>query len=179
MKNYIYLAFAFVTLLFTSCKKESLQSYLVESQEKKGFSHITIPSSIIQLGSLTLSEEEKKAYESINKVNITGLLAKNAAEGQYEKEKETLKSILKNSDYKTLMSFKNNGNNATLYYTGNTDAIDEIIAFGYGDEIGVGIARILGDDMNPNAIMKMLRKTELNAGNLDLNQFKSIFNQVN
>ena len=178
MKNISYLMILCLTVLFISCKKESLQSYLVESQEKEGFSHITIPSSILELGATAISEEEKVAYESIKKINVTGLLASNASEGQYELEKEKLKGILKGSDYKTLMSFKDKGNNVTLYYTGDADAIDEIIAFGYGADLGVGIARILGDDMNPNKIMKMLSKTQLDADNVNLSQFKAIFEQV-
>ena len=175
MKKSIFICVAFVALFFTSCKKESLQSYLVESQDKKEFSHVTIPSSILQLGSIAISEEEKKAYESINKVNITGLLAKNATPEQYETEKTKLKGILKNSDYKTLMNFKKDGNNITLYYTGETDAIDEIIAFGYGEKLGVGIARVLGENMNPAAIMKMLDKTKLDKDAVDLNQLKNLF----
>jgi len=173
MKNIIYISLLFLGLLFTSCKKESLQSYLVESQEKKEFSHISIPSSIIQLSSLAASEEEKKAYESIKKINITGLLANNASEGQYETEKKKLKNILKDSDYKTLMNFKDKGNNITLYYTGEKDAIDEIIAFGYGEKMGVGVARVLGENMNPAAIMQMLKKTKLDKNNLS--QFKMMF----
>ena len=179
MKKLLYITLFSVGMLFTSCKNESLQSYLVESQDKKEFSHISIPSTILQLGNSSISEDERKAYESIKKVNITGLLKKNASEGQYETEKQKLKSILKNSDYKTLMNFKDKGNNITLYYTGETDAIDEIIAFGYGNEIGVGIARILGDNMNPNAILKMLQSTNLDKSNLNLSQFKMMFDEVN
>jgi len=175
MKYKLYISILCASMLFFACKKESLQTYLVETQEKKGFSHITIPASILQLGAANITEAEKEAYESINKVNITGLLAENAAEGQYETEKQKLKSIFKDSDYKTLMNFKNNGNSATLYYTGSTDAIDEIIVFGYGEKLGVGVARVLGDNMNPNAIIKMLRKTQLDTDNVNLNQFKMIF----
>ena len=176
MKNIIYIPLLFLGLLFTSCKKESLQSYLVESQEKKEFSHISIPSSIIQLSSLTASEEEQKAFESINKINITGLLINNASEGQYEIEKKKLKNILKGSDYKTLMNFKDKGNNITLYYTGETDAIDEIIAFGYGEKMGVGVARVLGKKMNPSAITKMLKNTKLDKNSLS--KFKMIFDGI-
>jgi len=178
MKKALFICLAFAMLLFTSCKKESLQSYIVESKDKKEFSHVTIPSSILQLGSLGVSEQEKEAYKSIEKVNITGLLAKNTTPEQYETEKSKLKNILKNSDYKTLMNFKTNGNNITLYYLGETDAIDEIIAFGYGDNLGVGIARVLGNNMNPNAIMKMLDKTKLNKDAVNLNQLKSLFGEI-
>lgn len=178
MKKHFYIVFIFIGLLTTACKKESLQSYIIESQEKTEFSHLSIPSSIIKLGANTFSKAEEKTYNSIQKINITGLLAKNAKEGQYETEKDKLKNILKNSDYKSLINFKNNGYNATLYYTGSTEAIDEIIAFGYADGLGVGIARILGNDMNPKAIIKMFHNTDLNTNNIDLTQFKLFFEQA-
>lgn len=178
MKKLYITTLVLFTLLLVSCKQESLQSYLVNSQEKKGFSHITIPSSILQIGTISLSEEEKKAYKSVHKINVTGLLASNAEAGQYETEKEKLKTILKNSDYKKLMNFKKSGAHITLYYTGDADAIDEFIAFGYGEDFGVGVARILGDNMNMNAIVKMLNKTKLDSDNVNLGQIKGLFENL-
>ena len=144
-------------LLLTSCKKQSLQTYLVESQEKAEFVSLDLPSSVIQLSTANASEEDKKAYESIKKINLVALPYNKAKEGQYESEKNTLKEIFKSSDYKKLMNFKNDGKRAVIYYKGETDAIDEIIVFGYGEDAGVGIARLLGDNMNPNAILKMMK----------------------
>ena len=175
MKKQLYILLLIMGCIITSCKTESLQSYLVESQNKPEFSHFSIPSSILKLSKSTISVEEEKAYNSIQKINITGLLTTNAAVGQYETEKNKLKSILKNSDYKTLMNVKNKGYNATLYYKGNTNAIDEIIAFGYGTDLGVGIARILGNNINPNTIIKMLQKTTLDVNDTNLTQLKSLF----
>ena len=72
-KLFIYslLLVAFATI---SCKKEkSLQGYLVESQDKKGFVSLDVPASLLQLSMDSASEEDRKAYESIRKINITGL----------------------------------------------------------------------------------------------------------
>ncbi|CAM1353981.1 DUF4252 domain-containing protein [Tenacibaculum insulae] len=173
-KLFIYslLLVAFVTV---SCKKEaSLQNYLVESQDKKGFVNLDVPASILQLSVDKASEEDKKAFNSIRKVSITGLPYKDTDEKTYEEEKEKLKEILKKSSYKKLINFKKDGMHATIYYSGKADAIDEIIAFGYGKELGVGIARLLGNNMNPGKIMEMMRKTKVDANGLDLNQFKSL-----
>ncbi|WP_275316792.1 DUF4252 domain-containing protein [Tenacibaculum bernardetii] len=173
-KLFIYslLAISFVTV---SCKKEaSLQSYLVDSQDKKGFITLDVPASILQLSMDKASEEDKKAFESIRKVNLTGLPYKDADEATYEEEKDKLKEILKGSDYKKLINFKKDGMHATIYYSGETDAVDEIIAFGYGKEMGVGIARILGDNMNPGKIMQMMQKAKVDGGDLDLSKFKAL-----
>lgn len=178
MKKLYIITAVLITLVCSSCKKESLQSYIMESQEKKGFSHISIPTDIFKFVSSSASEEDKKAYESIRKINVTGLPKSNATDEEYTIEKEKLKTIFKNSAYKKLMGFKKDGVNATIYYTGDTDAIDEIIAFGYGDEIGVGIARVLGDNMNPSAIMKMMQSTKLDPSDVSLSQFKFILDKV-
>lgn len=173
-KLFIYslLVLSFVTV---SCKKEaSLQSYLVDSQDKKGFITIDVPASILQLSMDKASEEDTKAFESIRKVNLTGLPYKDTDEATYEEEKGKLKNILKSSDYKKLINFKKDGMHATIYYSGETDAIDEIIVFGYGKEMGVGIARILGDNMNPGKIMQMMENAKVDEGNLDLGKFKSL-----
>ena len=49
---------------------------------------------------------------------------------------------------------------AALYFTGEEDAIDEIVAFGYDSERGMGVARILGKDMNPQKIMELIKSMD-------------------
>lgn len=179
MKKLIIYSLLLVTFVTVSCKKEaSLQSYLVDSQNKKGFVTLDIPASILQLSIDKASEEDKKAFESIRKVNITGLPFENTDQTTYETEKEKLKEILKNSEYKKLMNFKKDDTNAIIYYSGETDAIDEIIAFGYSNKMGVGVARVLGENMNLNSIMKMMQNTKIDGSNLDLNQFKNLFGKT-
>ena len=63
------------------------------------------------------------------------------------------------------------GMNVNLYYTGKTDSIDELILFGYSKEVGVGIARVLGEDMNLGNIMKMMEYIKLDPEMLNLKQF--------
>ena len=167
----------FVAITIVSCKKESLQSYLVESQEKEGFTTIDLPVSFLQLKTDDASEDVKKTLKSIRKINVV-ILPFNDNREAYKKEKATLKSIFKNSKkYKSLMRFKKNGVKLNLYYTGNEDAIDEVIAFGYGDDKGVGVARVLGNNMNPSKIMKMMKDIKFDTKNLKLKQFKTIFSK--
>ncbi|WP_422091107.1 DUF4252 domain-containing protein [Tenacibaculum ovolyticum] len=175
MKKIFIYSLLLVAFVNVSCKnKASLQGYLVDSQDKKGFITLDIPASVLQLSTDKVSEEDKKAFESIRKVNITGLPYKDTDEATYNTEKDKLKEILKKSDYKKLINFKKDGMHATIYYSGEADAINEIIAFGYGKEMGVGIARILGDNMNPGKIMEMMKKSKVNEGDLDLGKFKSL-----
>jgi len=162
--------------MLNSCKNEkSLQGYLVESQEKSGFISVDIPTSFLELKSDAVSDELQETLKSIRKVNVVALPFKGNEEA-YEVEKLKLKSIFKdNDDYKSLMSLKAKGMHVNLYYTGDTESIDEVIAFGYGKEAGVGIARLLGDDMNPTKIMEMMNNVKLNKDNINLEQFSAIF----
>ncbi|WP_299049168.1 DUF4252 domain-containing protein [uncultured Polaribacter sp.] len=179
MKNTIKIvALLLLTVTITSCKnKKSLQSYLVESQEKKGFISLDIPTSFLQLKSDDVSNEIKETLESIRKINVVALPIKGNEEA-YLAEKSQLKTIFKdNKDYKSLMTMKAKGMNVNLYYTGDTEAIDEIIAFGYGKQAGVGVARLLGDNMNPAKIMEMMNNIKVDGDQLNLSQFSAIFKE--
>lgn len=156
---------------FTSCNDDSLQSYLVKSQEKSGIITFDVPSSILQIKSDDISAETKATLQSIKKVNVVAMpLKDNAAE--VEAERAQLVKILKRKEYKSIMRFTEKNIKVSMYYTGDADAIDELIMFGYGAKQGVGIARILGDGMNPSKIMKMMNDVKFDGSGINLDQFK-------
>jgi hypothetical protein len=173
----VYILGAIISFLFsaTSCKNEkSLQAYLVKSQEEKGFITLDVPTSFLQLKSEDVSEDVIKTLESIRKINVVALPYQ-TNEDAYETEKETLRAIFTSDSYKDLMSIKRKGMTMKVYYTGNPDAIDEVIVFGYGKEQGVGVARLLGDNMNPGKIIKMMNQVSMDSKSLNLGKFKAIF----
>ena len=170
------ISFLVFALLMSSCNKDqSLQSYLLESQDKRGFMTVDIPLSFIKLKSTDVSEDIQKTFESIKKVNLVALPYQNNEEA-YEVEKKAITKILRNSDtYKSLMRMDVKGMKMNIYYTGSSDAIDEVIAFGYSKEAGVGVARILGENMNPSKIMEMMQNIEMDPSQLNLKQFNLSF----
>jgi len=175
MKKITTLIVAFILVFsFTSCKEESLQSYLVKSQEKSGFITFDVPASILQIKSDNVSEATKTTLKSIKKINVVAIPFKENAT-EVEAEKAQLDKILKGKEYKSLMRFTEKNMKISLYYTGESDAIDELIAFGYGAKQGVGVARILGDNMNPSNIMKMINEVKFDADGINLDQFKVLF----
>ena len=177
MKKYTkgLLLLLLVLLGFSCQKKISLQQYLVESQEKNGFVTIDIPTSFLQLKSEAVSDQLKATLESIHKINIVAFPVKENQE-IFEIEKQTLKSIFaENEKYKSLMSMKVKDMNMHFYYTGKTASINEVIAFGYSDEIGVGVARLLGENMNPTNMIAMINNLKIDANSLNLKQFNAIF----
>lgn len=180
MKN-IKILLASIALAFTvtSCvnSEGSLQSYLVKSQDKAGMITFDIPASVLQLRSDGASAEAKTALNSLKKVNIVAMLYQDNAT-ELDAERATIQKILKNSSrYKSLMRFNEKSMKVNLYYSGEADAIDEIIAFGYGAEKGVGIARILGENINPSEIVKMMKDVKFDKNGLDLDSFSAIFSE--
>lgn len=176
MKKSIFLA-TIISLFFmmNSCTNETtLQQYLVESQDKKGFVFFDVPSSLLQFKNQEVSDDIKATLKSIRKINLVALPIK-GNETAYEIEKETLRAIFKNDTYKSLMSMKVNGMNLRVFYTGSTNAINEVIVFGFGKNSGVGVARLLGEQMNPGKMIAMLNKLSMNPEDLNLNQFKQFF----
>jgi hypothetical protein len=163
----------------SSCKNEkSLQSYLVDRSGKEGFYTGDLPVSSLLSAKSAISEDVKETIESIKKINIVFLIKTADNTTAYEIEKEQLKNIFKaHNSYKSLMSMKAKGMHIHVYYSGDTNAVDEVVAFGYGNKAGVGVARLLGDNMNPAKIVATINNMDFEAGNTAITQFSKFFNQ--
>ncbi len=169
------LSLVLVTILFMSCEQKSLQSYLVKAQEKEGFMTVDLPTNFIQMKDQNVSDDVKAAVKSIKKINAIALPIK-GNEAAYDVEKQEIKNILKNSEkYKSIMSMKVKGMNMKVYYTGDADAIDEVIVFGYDKNYGLGIARLMGENMNPGQIMNMMNNIKIDPSNMNLSNLNLAF----
>ncbi|MGB5981730.1 MAG: DUF4252 domain-containing protein [Nonlabens sp.] len=161
---------AVIMITLASCDQEpTIQSYYVDSQEKEGFITTSIPKTVLGINEKSLSEGSKKAYESIDKVNVLVLPATDGKKKMVKNETELFNKILQDSKYKTLMTHNADGIKAKFVYDGSTDSIDEIIVFGSSEEMGMGVARVLGDNMNLGDIMMMMKELDgsnVNPGNL-------------
>ena len=157
-----------ISLGLVSCNNEtSLQEYYVEHQNDKQYLAFDIPASLLTGDNSKLTAEQKATLETIRKVNILGFPKKEDNQAEYEAEKEKLSGILKAEKYKQLMRYGGNNRKAELYYLGEEDAIDEIIVFGSDDEKGFGIARVTGEDMNPEDIIRLFKSFEKGELNVD------------
>ena len=79
-----------VLAIFVSCSQQkTIQTYIVEKQDKPGFMSVDLPMSLIQLKTDIAPLDVKKTYESIKKVNLLGLPYLNNDEA-YEIEKKTI-----------------------------------------------------------------------------------------
>ena len=169
-----------VLALFVSCNQQkTIQTYIVENQDKPGFMSVDLPMSLIQLKTDKVPLDVKDAYESIKKVNVLGLPYLNNNEA-YETEKKEISLILNNSTlYKNLVKMDMNGMSVSIYYNGDANDINEVIVFGYSKKIGVGVARVIGNHMNPSEITQMAEYLKIDPNQLNLQQFKQALNSIN
>ncbi len=168
MKSILYttLTLAISMLLFSACGNDaSLQKYIVEKQNDNDFITLDIPSSLILTENNNLDDEQLKSVKSVKKVNVLALQLKDDNKELYESEKQRVQTILSDDKYETLMKYGSNDMGATLMFTGDVEAIDEIIIFASEKEKGFGLFRVIGEDMNPSQIVKLMDK--VNSNNFD------------
>ncbi len=160
----------FASLLLLACgPKDSIQKYLVDSQEKDGFVTFDISGSMLQLKEVA-NMETKEVLASIKKMNFAFLPIENNTVA-FEAEKKRLKELLQKNSYKSFVKISDKKLKVSLLYSGSQEAMNEVVAIGYSDEVGVGVVRILGKNMNPVEISKALDKVDFsNAG-----EFKTLF----
>jgi len=158
--------------LFSCSNKESLQRYIVDRQGDDSFLKIDIAASLLQTDSANLSQEEKDILKTIKKINVVAYPIEEGNVSAYEVKMQVLKTILDQDRYKTLMKYGSNKEGATLKYVGLEDAIDEIIVFVRDDEKGFALFRLLGDDMRPEQMIKLM--TAIKKGDVDISKLNSI-----
>ena len=158
--------------LFSCSNKESLQRYIVDRQDDDSFLKIDIAASLLQTDSANLSQEEKDILKTIKKINVIAYPIDEGNVSAYEVKMKVLKTILDQDRYKTLMKYGSNKEGATLKYVGLEDAIEEIIVFVRDDEKGFALFRLLGDDMRPEQMIKLM--TAIEKGDVDISKLNSI-----
>ena len=175
MKKLIVFA---TVLVMMGCKDEpSLQQYFVKSGEKKDFLALDISSSILNVNENKLSDSEKKALASFDKVNVLAFKKDNKNNAQYSKEVKEVKEILKDTTFQPLIKLNGVGHNASIMLVGDNKEIDELILFGNQKDLGFTVIRVLGNDMKPENAMEFF--SILQKSNIDMEQLKPILNFVN
>ena len=171
MKSLKIIPLLLLVVLLNSCDNgKSLQKYYVENQEDSDFLAVDVPTSLFT-NSENLDADQKETLETIKKINVLAL-EKQVDPEKYETEKLKLDEIFKDEKYQLLMKYGGSDKKAELYFTGDEDAIDELIVYGYDNDRGLGVARVLGKDMNPQKIMEMMRSFE--KGDVDVSGIKGV-----
>lgn len=147
----------FLVAAFTSCNQgPTLQTYYVDNELKPGFASFDVPTSFLNIENVDMTDEQKEAYNSVDKLNVLTFMKEDTEAEDYKLELENVKTILKDPKYEELMR----GGNSTdgkfvVKFLGDIENIDELIIFGSANNKGFVIARILGDDMNAGKLMSL------------------------
>ncbi len=171
-----FLAYAlFTAVILTSCgNNASLQHYYVDNQESKNFISQDLPLSLIEIDKSNFTEAQEEAYSSVDKLNFLGYKASDTDTEAYKAELAKVKTILSDSKYNDLMEFSDKGNKIYVKYIGTDDEADEVVVFGSAKDMGFGIVRILGDDMNPEKMVTLI--TAMQNANIEEGQIENIMN---
>ncbi|WP_299123663.1 DUF4252 domain-containing protein [uncultured Winogradskyella sp.] len=147
----------FLVAAFTSCNQgPTLQTYYVDNELKPGFASFDVPTSFINVEEVEMTDEQREAYNSVDKLNVLTYIKDDTDAEDYKLELENVKQILKDPKYEELMRGGNSKDGKfVVKFLGDVDSIDELIVFGNAKNRGFMIARILGDDMNAGKLMSL------------------------
>jgi hypothetical protein len=157
MKTLLKFLSIFGLFLSTGCSQQAtLQTYFVAHQEASGFMSVDIPISFLNPDQIQLSDVQKEAVNSIDKLNMIAYSLKDGNDEEFKSELAKIKTILSAEKYNDLIK-AGNSSEGKLYikYIGEDSEIDELIVFGFSSDDGFAIIRILGDDMELSKIMKL------------------------
>lgn len=175
MKKY---SIIIISVFFFSCNNEpSLQKYFVENSELADFISVDVGSSIINTEKMTLSDEDKKALNSFQKMNILAFKKDSLNEKRYQAETKKVKELLKQKTYQQLMKMGSGSDSGALYFVGDEEHIDEFVLFANKKENGFAVVRILGDNMDPSQILNLMKVIQ--RSDVDLEQFKQLKEVMN
>ena len=151
-----------------SCTSEpSLQKYFVEKSENKNFISFDVSPSILNVDQTKLSEEQKVALKSFEKMNVLAFKLNDKNQTDFSTERQEVNLILKNEKYQQLMKFGSGKEGASISYVGEDNHINEFILYGNKKDAGFAVVRILGKDMNPNNVITLISIMKDSKMNLD------------
>lgn len=179
MKNLInYILVIAVAVMSVACASEaSLQKYYIDNQDNKNFLSIDIPTNIISLKE-GVSPEAAEGYRSLKKMNVLAFKKNDSNVAEYEAEKKKVNSILKNDSFIDLMRINDKGRNIVIKYLGDDDSIDEVIVYASDKTQGFALVRVLGDDMKPEKIMKLIQSIQdVDGGNMAFKQLEGFIKE--
>ncbi|WP_044403923.1 DUF4252 domain-containing protein [Lacinutrix sp. Hel_I_90] len=165
------------SLALVSCKDEaSVQTYFVEHQDLPDYKQIDFSANLADFSKADLSAEEQEAIKSLKKISFLGYRSTGNKE-VYTQELEKAKRVFKNEKYSELMDFSMDGIKINVNAIGSNDAVDEILVLMSNQDTGFGVARIIGDDINPEKIMKIMNNMQ--KADVDGSQLKAIMGFFN
>lgn len=151
---------AILTMTSGCSSGPSLQEYFVSNSENPNFLALDVPANILNLREADLDQTQVEALRSLRKLNILAFRKTDENTAAFTSERAKVDKILKNSDFKELMKLNSKFAKGVIKYTGEGDAIDEVIIYGSSEDKGFALIRVLGEDMNPAHLMQLMQAVE-------------------
>jgi hypothetical protein len=164
----IYLSLVLLFVLSTSCEpKMTLQRYFYQAQENGDFLLIDLPTSLLGQSMDSLTEKQRETISSVRKVSA--LIYRDSSKGDFiKKQQAIINEFLESDGFKPLLVAKMNDEaQMSVLVQGSIDQIDEAVFFGYSDDQGFILARVLGNKMNPAAFYEL-------ASTIEESEFESL-----
>jgi len=162
------------SLIFSCTNSLSLQQFIIEQQEKQDVISFDLSSSLLTATEDLQSEEDIETLKSLKKINVLAYQIKDSSRTRYTDEIKHVKSLFKQDEYSELIRYGKGSQGAKVYLVGDDDKIDEIVVFANDQDLGWLLVRVLGNDMKPEKIMKLMQKIDFDKRDFDLSKFKDI-----
>ena len=151
-------------IVTNSCEQApSLQQYFVEKMEDSSFLIVNLPIQIDSLFQEEITNSEREVIANIGKLNLLFYKKNTNNSEKYFTEVGRVKKILSAKRYQNLMDFKAfDKAQGNLLFDGKIDQIEEGIVFLDAKNMGFGVLRILGNDLNPGGLISLCKKININ-----------------
>ncbi len=169
-----------LTSIFVSCASSpSLQKYYIDNEDNKNFISFDVPASVLNLKE-SISEDDRAVLESFKKLNVLAFVKDGSNAAAYKVESKKAKTLIKNSKYQELMSFKDKGRNFVLKYEGDESdtTVDEFVIYVAEKTKGFALIRVLGDNMEPEKMIKLMNQIK-NINPKEMKKLEGVFKNVN
>lgn len=159
-KKLLFVSLSLFLFLFINCENQpSLQTYFVEKMEDPSFLIVNLPFQLENIFDKTLTEEDMKTIASVGKLNLLVYRPKDGEQELLDNEFQTIQNILDNNRYQHLIDFKAfDKGQGSFMFEGETDQVEEGIVIVSIQDNGFGVLRILGSEINPVALSKLIKK---------------------
>lgn len=169
MKRNLYLLGLLMLVLVSCDSKPTLQKYFVEKGQAKNFIALDIGTGFLKKDKMNLTDDETKALESMQKLNILIFKRNDKNAAEFDAQKSEVNTLLKSDSYDELMKMSIGGGGISVNTKGEGEHLDEFVLFLNNRDTGFGVIRVLGDDMTPKNVMTLvglLQKSDLNNAQL-------------
>lgn len=159
-----------LALALVSCQDSPIQEFFAQKQEDPNFNSFVLPASLLGIAQDSLSEQQKEAVNSLNKVHLIWQ-EKDSLNTDISASVLQAKAALEDPNYETMMKVQMPWGQGQVLFKGTEDAVDEFILMGARDSLLI-MARIMGDNMHPKYLMPFL--SSMNNAQPDMEALKPL-----